>query len=307
MAIATTPGFPEYQSGSASQFIPAIWSGKLRVKHYEATVLTAISNTDYEGEIKKFGDTVHIRTVPDVQIKAYVKGQDLDVQRPNSEGVDLVIDKGQYWNVALDDVTAKQSDIAWMNKWSNDASEQLKIVIDSEVLAYLDGEASATNKGAAAGRISGAFNLGAAGTPVQITKANVLDYIVDCGTVLDENLVPETGRWMVVPAWMAGLIKKSDLKDASLTGDSESVLRNGRLGMIDRFTLYKSNLNEYVLSDTAYHIPFGHKEAFTYASQIVKTEKIRSERSFDDLVRGLAIYGYKAILATSIGDLYAKR
>ena len=307
MGFPTVPGFPAYESGSASQFIPAIWSGKLREKHYEATVLTAISNTDYEGEIRKFGDRVYIRAIPDVQIKKYVKGQDLDVQRPVSDAIELDIDKGQYWNVALDDVTKKQSDIAWMEKWSTDASEQLKIVIDTEVLAYIDGEVAATNKGANAGRISSAFNLGAAAAPVQLTKANIIDYVVDCGTVLDENLVPETGRWMVVPAWIAGLIKKSDLKDASMTGDNESIVRNGRLGIIDRFTIYKSNLNEYVAGDVAYHIPFGHKESLTYASQIVKTEKIRSERSFDDLVRGLCVYGYKVVLPSSIGDLYAKR
>ncbi len=33
-------------------FIPQIWSGKLVEKFYAATVLAAISNTDYEGEIK---------------------------------------------------------------------------------------------------------------------------------------------------------------------------------------------------------------------------------------------------------------
>ena len=34
---------------------PEIWSGKLIEKFYAATVLSAISNTDYEGEIKSYG------------------------------------------------------------------------------------------------------------------------------------------------------------------------------------------------------------------------------------------------------------
>ncbi len=33
-------------------FIPTLWSGKLLEKFYAATVLGAIANTDYEGEIK---------------------------------------------------------------------------------------------------------------------------------------------------------------------------------------------------------------------------------------------------------------
>ena len=62
------------------------------------------------------------------------------------------------------------------------------------------------------------------------------------GIVLDEANCPETGRKLVVPAWFAGQVKKSELKDASLSGDSVSIARNGRLGIIDRFEVYVSNL-----------------------------------------------------------------
>jgi hypothetical protein len=46
MALDRVAGFPDYSSDAAARFVPAIWSGKLQVKHYDATVLTAISNTD---------------------------------------------------------------------------------------------------------------------------------------------------------------------------------------------------------------------------------------------------------------------
>ena len=48
MAYATSPGHPQY----TGNFIPEIWSGKLIENFYDATVLAAISNTDYEGEIR---------------------------------------------------------------------------------------------------------------------------------------------------------------------------------------------------------------------------------------------------------------
>ena len=63
----------------------------------------------------------------------------------------------------------------------------------------------------------------------------------DPGVMFEQN-IPETGRWLVIPAWLAAMIKKSELRDVSLSGDGASMLRNGRLGMIDRFTLYMSNL-----------------------------------------------------------------
>ena len=40
---------------------PEIWAAKTLIKFYDATVWNEIANTDYEGEISKFGDTVHIR------------------------------------------------------------------------------------------------------------------------------------------------------------------------------------------------------------------------------------------------------
>jgi hypothetical protein len=93
---------------------------------------------------------------------------------------------------------------------------------------------------------------------------------------------------------MAGLIKKSELKDASLTGDSQSPLRNGRLGMIDRFTIYVSH-NLKVTSSTKYSIIAGTKMGFTFASQMTEMETIRSETTFGDIIRGLQVYGYKVV------------
>ena len=103
-----------------------------------------------------------------------------------------------------------QADIDIMDDWAGDAGEQMKIAIDTDVLANIYSDVTAVNKGATAGFRSGDINLGVSGTPLLLTKANVLEFIVDLGTVLDEQNVPETGRWLVLPAWICGLIKKSD-------------------------------------------------------------------------------------------------
>ena len=75
-----TAGHPVY----TGTFIPEIWSGKLIESFYNATVLAAISNTSYEGEIKNHGDKVKIRSIPEVQIRNYVKGQILEVDEPEA-------------------------------------------------------------------------------------------------------------------------------------------------------------------------------------------------------------------------------
>jgi hypothetical protein len=295
MAYPVAPGRPNY----SGNFIPEIWSGKLIENFYDATVLSAISNTDYEGEIRRMGDTVNIRTQPNITIREYVKGQNLVVENPDSPKLQLVIDKGEYFSCVEDDIDRVQSDIKLMDMWSKDASEQMKIKIDQRVLTDMLPDIDSRNKGATAGAKSAAFNLGTTGTPLTVTKDGastttpVVDLIVDMGTVLDEANVPESDRFLVIPARMAGLIKKSELKDASLTGDSVTPLRNGRLGMIDRFTLYVShNLN---VASGKTSIIAGHKMGFTFASQMTEMETLRAQSTFGNIVRGLQVYGYKVV------------
>lgn len=295
MAFPTAPGRPNY----SGNFIPEIWSGKLIENFYDATVLAAISNTDYEGEIRQFGDTVNIRGTPNITIRDYVKGQNLVVETPDKPRIQLLIDKGEYFACVEDDIDRVQTDIKLMDEWAKDASEQMKIKIDQRVLTDMLPDIGTFNKGLTAGAQSAAFNLGSSASPLTVTKdgaggtTSVIDLIVDMGSVLDEANCPESGRFLVIPARMANLIKKSELKDASVTGDSQSVVRNGRLGMIDRFTLYVShNLN---VSSSKYSIIAGTKMGLTFASQMTEMETIRSETTFGDIIRGLQVYGYKVV------------
>lgn len=289
-------------------FIPALWSGKILEKFYAATVIGAIANTDYESEIKGQGDTVYIRQRPTIQINTYEAEQSITpAQRPSSDRIELLINKGYYFNTVLDDVMQIQADLDQLSLWAQDASEQLKITIDTEVLAYMLADISAQNQGDGAGAISGNIDLGKTGAPITITAANVIDYIVFMGQVLDEQNIPETGRWLVIPAWMSALIKRSELRDASLTGDGQTMLRNGRLGMIERFTVYMSNLLPTATEglNTAYSIYAGHPHGMTFATQLDKIETLRAESTFGTLFRGLQVYGRKVVDGKSLSRLYA--
>ena len=121
-------------------------------------MLASISNTDYEGEIRRMGDTVNIRTQPNITIRDYVKGQSLSVEQPEAPKLQLLIDKGDYFACVEDDIDRIQSDVKMMDMWSKDASEQMKIKIDQRVLTDLLPGIASTNKGASAGEQSAAFN-----------------------------------------------------------------------------------------------------------------------------------------------------
>lgn len=304
MAYPTVAGVPSH-SGS---YIPEIWSAKLLVKFYKNTVFGAIANTSYEGEIKSYGDTVHINETPDITISDYVKGQKLSHQQPESAPIDLLIDKGKYWSFIEERVDKKQSMYDRVEDWTRDASSQLKIRIDSDILGDVYADAHAANKGATAGAISGSFDLGASGAPESVTVDNIVTYIVNMGTVLDEQSVPEEGRFIVFPPWACGLIKQSDLKDASLSGDSTSPLRNGRVGMVDRFMIHNSNQLAITQDSGAVtNVIFGHKTGITFASQLTENEgPMKHPDYFGDYYRGLQVYGYKVIKPEALGHFYCK-
>lgn len=287
-------------------FIPEIWSGKLIEKFYSSTVLAAISNTDYEGEIKAQGDRIRVRTKPTITIADYKADGNLALQRPSGNNVTLQIDQGKYFNCILDDVMDIQSDVNNMSIWADDASEQMKITIDTAVLLGILGQGAAANRGATAGAISGNINLGVTGTPLTLVprspttgQVEILDFILRLGQILDEQNIPEQGRWIVMPVWAAAQLKFSDLRQAYLTGDSTSVMRNGRLGMIDRFTIYTSNLlpagvaGGLAAGETAIYA--GHAHGLTFATQMTKVETLRSEMTFGTILRGLQVYGYKVL------------
>ena len=314
-------GTTDAYAGTA-QFIPEIWSGKLQVKFYKSTVLSEITNNDWEGEIKGSGDKVYIRSIPTIIVDNYTKGMSLTNRVPTSTALELNIDKGKYFSVVLDDVDKVQADVNLMDMFTDDAAQQMKIAIDSDVLSNVFADAATGNKGANAGVLSTGINLGATGAPRQITSATVLDMILDMGLVLDEQNVPETGRWIVLPPWMSSLIKRSDLKQAYLTGDSVTPLRNGKLGMIDRFTVYVSN-NLATTADlgtdataggtgtavdsTAWNIMAGTRDAISFASQITNVETLRSQATFGNIMRGLNVYGYKVTKPEALVHGYIKK
>lgn len=279
-------------------YIPEIWSLKTLVKFYTATVFGEISNTDYEGEIQKFGDKVHIRTIPDITMRAYSIGQKLVRQRPNPTKITLNIDKGWYYSMSINAVEMKQADIAYIEKWTDDAGMQMKIKIDYDVLTNVYADASTYNAGATAGYKTSSYNMGASGAPYGLDKTNIVDFLVDMGSVLTEIDAPESGRWAVLPTILCNMLKKSEIKDASLTGDAVGTVRNGRIGRIDDLMVYRSNQvaqSSDSGGETAHNIMAGTRDAITFASQLTEQRTIPNPDDFGDLMEGLQVYGYKVI------------
>jgi hypothetical protein len=295
-------------SGTAysGTFIPTLWSGKLAQKFYAATVFGEIANTDWQGDITGMGDTVIINTIPTITINNYSIGQNLAYEIPTPSTITLTIAKGKYFGVNVNNVLELQAKPKLMDVFTNDAAMQMKINIDTDVLLGTFNQGASANQGATAGAISASFNLGTDTAPVTLTASNILQNITALSSVLDESNVPETDRWLIITPTERQILMQSNLAQAQFMGDPSSVLRNGKIGMIDRFTVYVSNLVPRAAVNTdwtggantsakRHAMIAGHKSAITFASQIAKVESLQNPNDFGTLIRGLNVYGYKVV------------
>lgn len=318
MAVFPTNGAfttsPEY-TGS---FIPTLWSGKLLAKFYQNTMLSEICNTDYEGELKNKGDTIRIRTAPSITINDYTgAGSTLSTEVPTPIFQDMQVDQAKYFSVQTNDVLAQQADMDLMNMFTEDAAKQMKIAIEDEVFfnSFVTEGPDAANAGATAGALSAAYNLGTDAAPIDTSTANnLLETILRMSSALDEQNIPEEGRWLIMSPFDRQVLMRSDIAQANFMGDASSTIRTGKIGMLDRFTVYVSNLlpkgednkelvsgltptaNGAVNTSAARRTMIaGTNHATSFAMTISKTEPLRNQTDFGDIVRGLAVYGRKVV------------
>jgi len=308
-----------YPSSGAVKYAPMIFSSKVMRLFTESTVMNEICNTDYEGEISGKGDTVYVRVAPTPvagDVTAYSVGTPIVYDTPSENARTLLIDQAFYKAFEVDEVDKMQSDLGLMELFAERASLSLKIDTDRRILAYIPTEVGANNKGATAGAVSGGYDLGAAGAPITVTADNAVELIADLGTVLDEANIPDEGRWIVLPAWYANLLKKGDLKRVDVTGDSTGVIRTGLIGQIDRFMVYQSNSVYHVTEAgigtggtdvETFSILAGVKDAVTFASQINKTETLPNPDQFGERWRTLLLYGRKVIMPEAVALLLATK
>jgi hypothetical protein len=306
----------------SGNFIPTVWSAKLNAKFYTASVFGEIANTNWQGEISGMGDKVIIHTAPSLTVGNYtVGGSGLQYQVPAPDVQELVIDKGKYFAFQIHDVLEYQAKPNLLDMFSTDAAEQMRIAVDSQVLYNTFSNGSSSNKGATAGAKSASYDLGTDDAPISLTASNVLQKVLEMASVLDEQNVPESERWLLIDPLTRSLLMQSNLAQAQFMGDATSTVRNGKIGTIDRFTVYVTNHLPRAIAGT--NTPWlsgdgsensvtstgdakrrilmaGHKSAITFASQITKMETVRNPNDFGDFIRSLNVYGFKVVKPESL-------
>ena len=276
-------------------FIPKLWSARLLNALDKSHVFANVVNRDYEGDIKKMGDTVHINTIGAVTIGTYTQNTDFSSGPETLATTDqtLTIDQAKYFNFQVDDIDAAQAAGDIMDKAMTRAAYGLADASDKYIAGILAGAADTSNL--------------VSSSAVALTSSNVYENVVKMRTILDKANVPTAGRWLVIPPEMYALILLDDRFVKTGGEMAEGILKTGLVAQAAGFDIYLSNncVSANVSEKTTYTITGGVDSAATYAEQIVSTEAYRPEKRFADAVKGLHVYGAKVVDKAQIACLKA--
>lgn len=280
---------------SVATFIPELWSARLLQGLEKSHVATNLVNRDYEGQIRNQGDKVNINTLSDVAIKTYTPNSDIaspdDLTTTKQQ---LEITEADYFNIQLDDVDRVQAAGELMDTAMRNVAYKMNDRTDSFILGKIA-------SGVDLGNI-----IGTTESPIQVTKNNIYESIIEMRTKLDKANVPTSGRTIIIPPEIYALLLQDErfVKSDAVAG--QNVLVNGLVGRVAGFDVFESNNVVYDTNNKFWKVTAQVRTATTFAEQIVKTEAYRMEKRFSDAVKGLHVYGAKVTDGTQIAELICK-
>jgi hypothetical protein len=288
---------------SATAFVPEVYSRQIIEKIAPLNVGMNFANMNYQGEIARKGDAVHVITPSAVTVAEYSNGTPISSQSLTPTDETLVINRGDYFSFDLEDVDALQSPHDIIGIQAQEAARGLARAADTLIFSA-HGSAHANNK-----------ITGDSGAAIDITSDTastaVYELLVKAATNLNNWDLPQDRRWVVVSPYVHSLlllstkyfVRASDLGDAvvSTARFAGATARNtpGFMGVIAGFDVYMSN--NLPVSSTNKYVLYGQDRPFSYAAAIPtgKISMVELEDSFAVRVKGLLLHGVKVFTEDS--------
>ena len=287
-----------------SFFLPSIYSKKVLNFFRKASVVEAITNTDYSGEISAYGDSVKIIKEPVISVYDYTRGSDTTQTKLTDQEVSLVVDSAKAFKFIVDDIESNMSHVNFKEVATSSAAYALRDSFDSSVIASMFSGVSSSAPDHVIGADAAAGTGGVAETTASVdllgsddTGVDALDLMARMAKLLDEQNIPEEGRWFVAPPSFYEELSQSGSKLLSVDFNAgQGSIRNGLVssGKLRGFSMYKSN-NIAATSTATGKCLAGHISSTATAQTIISTEVLRDPSSFGDIVRGLHVYGAKVL------------
>jgi len=302
-ATDTDANFANSVSGQTNSFfLPSIYSKKVLNFFRKASVVEAITNTDYAGEISAYGDSVKIIKEPTITVYDYTRGSDTTSTKLTDQEITLVVDSAKAFKFIVDDIETNMSHVNFKEVASSSAAYSLKDSYDAAVLSTMFSGVSASGPDHVIGADAAAGTGGVGETTASVdlgvaSEVDPLDLMARMARLLDDQSVPEENRWFVASPDFYEELSQSGSKLLSVDFNAgQGSIRNGLVssGKLRGFDMYKSNNIPSVSTATGQCLG-GHMSSTATANTILSTEVIRDPSSFGDIVRGLHVYGAKVL------------
>jgi len=174
------------------------------------------------------GGSYQIPGLGNIDIGDYA-GTDIDTQSVDDIKKTLTVDQAKYFSFYYDKVDNAKAAYSVLSRFGEKGAYELANTLDAYIADLLGSEA--TNKETA--------TLGTLALPVSLTASNALDYVAEIKEVHDEQNIPQDGRFMVVPPFMASVIAQTNIETASTT--SEAARSTGWISNYLGYNMYMSN------------------------------------------------------------------
>ncbi len=312
MSIPIVGGHPVQQD-----YIPGLYSPILLEKFHDNTFLTKVTNRDYEGQLKKAGDRITIRQLPEVQTYRYRKGMNIPYQGYETKSITFEVSRSRGHAFKINSVDEILSDIdGFVGQWTNEGAIAMALANEAEFLADVPAKCHVKNQGVKAGVKSESYDLGSSTVPLKIVKSGTPgeheSFMVDAIATAAAALEEQPGGmgespFIIIPVWAALRIQTGELKNANVSGDDTSLLRKNvkAMGNVAGFDVYVSNLIHVDTLGEAklFNCLFGDRKGITFAEQVSLTEIKDNPYDHGKLHSSLMIYDWYPIQPTRFGHM----
>ena len=284
-------------------FIPQIWNETLQRGLERDCVFVEDCNRQYEGNVSKAGDTVHILGVGKPTIKTIDRnkangydGNIDDAEHIDGTDVTMVIDQIRYFNYEVGKVEKAQAVGNLMDAYTKETSEALANVIDSYIAQKVLDE-----------RITKLFATVpkvVAGDNIASGEMHVLDIMDAAILKMRERDISASTKIVIdaSPRFVSLLRKAYILRNT----DNSEMMKNGKIGMYGNVIIKESNNVAKTDSGATDNIMIRTQRAIAYAQPLTFTKAYEPEKKFTDAVKGFILFGSQIVRPNEILNINVK-
>lgn len=271
-------------------FNPTIWSPLYNEYLREKVVFAQLVNTDHEGEIRNAGDQVRILNVGAVETSReyYTTRVEKTAGATSETTQTLLIDQTSDWALKYEAVEEVQRQGSKRLRDLQAAAHATALDIDKDIAGlYTDAGIKLSDSGSA-------YTVGFGTNDIE-----PFDLLADLSAEFDDNDVPETERWVVIPPWFKAMLKK----DKYFRDVIADYYATRTIPDVDGMKLLWSN--QLVNNGTDWNILAGHRLGISWAGQLAQMTE--DKVAFKTIVRGLTLWGRKVVQPNAVATILAAK